>query len=77
MNKFMISKQDRQMLLDFGAFIGLMYFIYHSLNFFILSYQEADFKRYMLNHLYPETSEKNVKVCCWYTTDDALEYECS
>ena len=31
----------------------------------------------MLKHIYPESAEKNVKVCCWKTTDDALEYECN
>ena len=54
MNKLMISKQDRQLLLDFGAFIGLMYFIYHTLNFFILSYQESSFKAYMLLKIYDD-----------------------
>ena len=77
MDSLMISKQDRQALLDFGSVVGIMYFIYILINFFVISYQEADFKKYMLKHIYPESAEQNVKVCCWKTTDDALEYECN
>lgn len=64
------------MLLDFGAFVGLMYFIYHALNLAVARYQEASFKSYILAQLYPETEVRDVEVCCWKTTDAALVEDC-
>ena len=76
MNALMISKQARQMLLDFGAFVGLMYFIYHVLNAALARYQEASCKSYLLRHLYPETEVRDVQVGCWKTTDAKLRADC-